>query len=671
MSAARVCRLCDGEATFLFDCVRLRGHAAYIMVGRLRIPACSCILTTAPTTTASLCLSLPRSPTPPLHNNLNPFERPISLTMDSPTAADRARKMEMRQEAAAVAAATAAAAAVVSQAYNSGKEDGHTRAQDTANTMMTLAAGGPPTTSAGGGASPSAASPSTPVGRGKGKGRASHLGPTHGIGKSRRVATESPVGVLSVASSASASPSASRLAPRLAPRVAPRPPTYPPAVLPPVLDGAMNPYASLVSGSPLYATQVAPRARVAPRNALPSVPSNVGPAPSLASTAPASPLGTKTATVAGFVVRTTPAVYQSTEGPLPVTPRNGAITSASPVVTGIRRRGHRIPAARLARQLKRAGATAAAKRLAAVPSDGSSNGAPATPSSPATEAGLFTRLPSKVGLPGAADGVPAGVVTRAEALEDADGTGMVVDVGTGNNNDAGADNDNAATEQTPFLGTAARARAANGGDSPKTVAPSVAGSSGGVSTPGVSDIDSAHQSPAPTRPLTWRPRRSIPSPTIEYPLSTASPSTPADESAVASLGPSAAKASKVVENAVRASTANLRVDLSALCARTNDTAARMLQLATKVDTCANLSQQTLVAVRKVEAAVKVAVADVAKQGALPAKVDANAAEELGEKLLDEVKVPLLIFSCLCFPFCGRLFVFMEPLPSVTFSAREY
>jgi len=667
VSAARVCRLCDGEATILFYCVRLRGHAAYIMVGRLRIPARCCILTTAPTTTASLCLSLPRLPTPPLHNNLNPFERPTSLTMDSPTAADRARKMEMRQEAAAVAAATAAAAAVVSQAYNSGKEDGHTRAQDTANTMMTLAAGGPPTTSAGGGASPSAASPSTPVGRGKGKGRASHLGPTHGIGKSRRVATESPVGVLSVASSASASPSASGLAPRLAPR----PPTYPPVVLPPVLDGAMNPYASLISGSPLYATQVAPRARVAPRNARSSGPSNVGPAPSLASKVPASPLGTKTATAAGFVVRTTPAVYQSTEGPLPVTPRNGAITPASPVVTGIRRRGHRIPAARLARQLERAGATAAAKRLTAVPSDGSSNGAPATPSSPATEAGLFTRLPSKVGLPGAADGVPAGVVTRAEALEDADGTGMVVDVGTGNNNDAGADNDNTAAEQTPFLGMAGRSRAANGGDSPKTVAPSVAGSSSGVSTPGVSDIDSAPQSPAPTRPLTWRPRRSIPSPTIEYPLSTASPSTPADESAVASLGPSAAKASKVVENAVRASTANLRVDLAALCARTNDTAARMLQLATKVDTCANLSQQTLVAVRKVEAAVKVAVADVAKQGALPAKVDANAAEELGEKLLDEVKVRLLIFSCLCFPSCGRLFVFMEPLSSVTFSVREY
>ena len=668
LSAARVCLSCVGEATFLFDCVHLPGHEAYIMVGHLRIPDRSCILTTAPTTTASLGLSLPRSPNPPFHNNLNPFEGPTYLTMDSPTAADRARKMEMRQEAAAVAAATAAAAAVVSQAYTSGKEDGSTRAQDTASIMMTLATGASPAARVGAGALPAPASPSTPVGRGKGKGRASHLGPTYGIGKSRRVATESPVGILSAASSATASPSASRLAPRLAPR----PPTYPPAGLTPVVGEAANPYASLVSGSPLYQSTVAPLARVAPRTAPTSGPPNVGPAPSLASTAPVSPLGTKTATVAGFVVRTTPAVGQSTEGPHSVAPRNGAITSASPVVTGIRRRGHRIPAARLARQLERAGATAAAKRLTEVPPiDGTSNGARATPSSPATEAGLFTRLPSNVGLAAAADGVPAGVAIRTVSLDEADSTGMVVGVDTGTNNVASANNDNNGVEQTPFLGTAARARAADGGGSPKTVAPSVAGSTSGMSTPGVSDIDSAPQSQAPTRPLTWRPSRSIPSPTIEYPLSTTLPSTPADESAVASLGSSATKASKVVENAVRASTANLRVDLAALCARTNDTAARMLQLATKMDTCANLSQQTLVAVRKVEAAVKVAVADVAKQGALPAKVDANAAEELGEKLLDEVKVRLLIFSRLCFPFCVLLFVFIEPLLSVTFSAREY
>jgi len=243
-------------------------------------------------------------------------------------------------------------------------------------------------------------------------------------------------------------------------------------------------------------------------------------------------------------------------------------------------------------------------------------------------------------------------------LEDAEGPRMVIDVGTGTGDDASADIDDGGVGEIPFLGAAARAGAADGAVSPAaTVAPSLGGSSSGFSTPGASDIDSAPQSPAPTRPLTWRPSRSIPSPTVEYPLSTSSPeTTAAGDTAVASLGPSATKASKVIENAVRASTANLRVDLAALCARTNDTAARMLELATKVDTCANLSQQTLVAVRKVEAAVKVAVADVAKKAALPDKVDAGNTEELGEKLLDEVKVRSFISSCIFLLFCGRALV---------------
>jgi len=63
-----------------------------------------------------------------------------------------------------------------------------------------------------------------------------------------------------------------------------------------------------------------------------------------------------------------------------------------------------------------------------------------------------------------------------------------------------------------------------------------------------------------------------PLPVIQITLSTTPPA-PAVPNA--ELGHSATRATQVVETAVRASTANLRVDVAALCARTKDTAARL------------------------------------------------------------------------------------------------
>jgi len=80
----------------------------------------------------------------------------------------------------------------------------------------------------------------------------------------------------------------------------------------------------------------------------------------------------------------------------------------------------------------------------------------------------------------------------------------------------------------------------------------------------------------------------------------------------------------------------MRVDLAALRARTNDTAARMQQLATKVDTWASLTQHTLVAVRKTEAAVKLAMECLVKKGACPSKESEEARAQRTETLLEDV-----------------------------------
>jgi len=108
------------------------------------------------------------------------------------------------------------------------------------------------------------------------------------------------------------------------------------------------------------------------------------------------------------------------------------------------------------------------------------------------------------------------------------------------------------------------------------------------------------------------------------------------------MGPSASRVSKIIDNAVRASTAGLRNDVAALCARTNEAAMNLKTLMTKVDTTVNLTQQTLVAVRKVEAAVKVAVDDVIKKGASSEKEDAETVEQRTENLLEDVKVSFVL-----------------------------
>lgn len=71
---------------------------------------------------------------------------------------------------------------------------------------------------------------------------------------------------------------------------------------------------------------------------------------------------------------------------------------------------------------------------------------------------------------------------------------------------------------------------------------------------------------------------------------------------------------------------------------------------TKVEASVNLSQQTLVAVRKVEAVFKAAISDVIKKGNFPEKDDADTAEQQAENLLEDVKVRLI----LCTLYIGYL-----------------
>ena len=544
--------------------------------------------------------------------------------------------------AAATSAAVAAATALVAASKASNQGADSRSEQDAASTMMELATrdGPAPREMDVAGATTAvapAASPETPRtrGKGKGKGRASHLGPSFGIAKTSRSAAPSPVGVMSAGSAATPSSSATQ--------AASRPPAYPLASVAQPVGLSVNPHALLQGVTPLCsgtAAAQAPRNSTAPRACV---------AEAAPSTAADSPLRMRTATAAGFVVRTSPSAGEAAARHTART--KGAISGASPVVSGVRRRTHRIPAARLARQLKAAGATAAAHRLtlAGDAANGSSSRVMDGAGSPATDAGRLATLPAAAGPAAETSSAPVLGVATGDRMH-ADNAASVVG-GTGFNDangsflgvamGGGADGSGASTAAEPSTPTArwveviSAADVSNAGSAPPSTpgAPSVGGSVGGVSTPGPSDIESGP--PSPMRPLTWRSTRNIPSPVVQIPLST-TPPLPA--AATADLGQSTTRATQVVETAVRASTANLRVDMAALSARTKDTAARLQQLVTKVDSSVNLSQQTLVAVRKVEAAVKAAISDVMKKGAIPDKEDAEATEQQAEKLLDDVKV---------------------------------
>ncbi|OSX75034.1 hypothetical protein BU14_0257s0005 [Porphyra umbilicalis] len=553
--------------------------------------------------------------------------------------------MEMRQEAAAVAAATsaavAAATALVASSTASNQDANGTAAQDAASTMVEFATcdgPGPRRMDAVGTATAvaSAASPATPRtrGKGKGKGRARHLGPSFGIAKTSRSAAPSPVGVMSAASAAT--PSSSRA------QVASRPPAYPLASMPHSAGLAVNPRALLPGVTPLYSVTAEPRAS---RNSTAARPCVEAVAPL---TAADGPLGTRTATAAGIIVRTSPNAGEAAARHVART--KGAISGASPVITGVRRRTHRIPAARLARQLEAAGATAAATRLNLSRDDAGGNFTRTFDAvgSPATDAGRLETSPaaatSAAQMAGAPDlGVATGDRMDAEnaapvvggtGASDPNGSFLGCAVGSGA---AGSGASTAAEPSTPTAGwveVISAADVSDAGSAPPSTpgAPSVGGSVGGFSTPGPSDIESGP--PSPSRPLTWRSTRNIPSPVIQIPLTT-TPPVPA--AATTDMGQPTTRATEVVETAVRASTANLRIEMAALSARTNDTAARLQQLVTKVESSVNISQQTLVAVRKVEAAVKAAISDVVKKGTIPDKEDAETTEEQAEKLLDDVK----------------------------------
>ena len=581
--------------------------------------------------------------------------------------------------AAATSAAVAAATALVASSTASNQDANGTAAQDAASTMVEFATcdgPGPRRMDAVGTATAvaSAASPATPRtrGKGKGKGRARHLGPSFGIAKTSRSAAPSPVGVMSAASAAT--PSSSRA------QVASRPPAYPLASMPHSAGLAVNPRALLPGVTPLYSVTAEPRAS---RNSTAARPCVEAVAPL---TAADGPLGTRTATAAGIIVRTSPNAGEAAA--LHVARTKGAISGASPVITGVRRRTHRIPAARLARQLEAAGATAAATRLNLSRDDAGGNFTRTFDAvgSPATDAGRLETSPaaatSAAQMAGAPDlGVATGDRMDAEnaapvvggtGASDPNGSFLGCAVGSGA---AGSGASTAAEPSTPTAGwveVISAADVSDAGSAPPSTpgAPSVGGSVGGFSTPGPSDIESGP--PSPSRPLTWRSTRNIPSPVIQIPLTT-TPPVPA--AATTDMGQPTTRATEVVETAVRASTANLRIEMAALSARTNDTAARLQQLVTKVESSVNISQQTLVAVRKVEAAVKAAISDVVKKGTIPDKEDAETTEEQAEKLLDDVKVrftpsqlctgypawplcPFLVLtvaSCFAFVLCCSLF----------------
>jgi len=586
---------------------------------------------------------------------------PPSFIPMAPTAADRARKMEMRQEAAAVANANAAAAAAVAAIVDQSDVNRHgadmSETQDAAGVMLSLAMGGQGAETSTGtvgvvGMAPSTTSPMTPKPRAKGKGRASHLGPTLGIDKSRASAAVSPVGVLAMGSTPTSSACATPQAQR--------PPAYPTASSSAPAYNALQGTTPLHSGvnsnlgRPLAARVARPlAARLSSTTGMDGV--EVAPP-----TATAAPLGVQSATVGGFVVRTTPAA--NTAAAQNMARRSGAITAASPAVAGVRRRTHRIPAARLARQLESAGATAAAKRIVTDGSDATrhSGGSVNAAVSPSREGGLLSLASADADAR----------CTRPSSVEAWDGA-VVEIAGTAHSRGESSGAHGA------FVGVPARREAATGaapgaavegpakptagwvevistddlgsvGTAPPraSAAPSVSGSTGGISTPGQSDIESGP--PSPSRPLTWRSIRDIPSPAIRIPLATTPPPLPSTPSssgdqmaaAAGNTGASASPAAALIASAVRASTESLRADVAALSARTNNTLASLQQLKTKVDTSVNLSQQTLVAVRKVESAVKAAVSDVIKKDDSQDKDNAETIEQRDEQLLEEVKVSL-------------------------------
>jgi len=372
-------------------------------------------------------------------------------------------------------------------------------------------------------------------------------------------------------------------------------------------------------------------------------------------------LGTRTATVAGFVV----GVPQTADAGAArdAARRNGAITAASPVVSGVRRRTHRIPAARLARQLEAAGATAAAQRINQ--SGGNAGGTVSlSANDAANDAELVPSVPAAAARPAEASEGPVpprggmtvddtGIINASVATNGANGSFLGVSHHRGAVSNCAPNVAQPSTSTAGWVEVVSAADASDTGSAPPCPpsSTSLSGSVGGVSTPGTSDIESAP--PSPSRTLTWRSNRSIPSPVVRIPLSTTPPPphatlcSPGAQSAAAAaevddMGPSASRVSKIIDNAVRASTAGLRNDVAALCARTNEAAMNLKTLMTKVDTTVNLTQQTLVAVRKVEAAVKVAVDDVIKKGASSEKEDAETVEQRTENLLEDVKVSFVL-----------------------------
>eukprot|EP00168_Porphyra_purpurea_P005934 TRINITY_DN1709_c0_g1_i13.p1 TRINITY_DN1709_c0_g1~~TRINITY_DN1709_c0_g1_i13.p1 ORF type:complete len:397 (+),score=51.97 TRINITY_DN1709_c0_g1_i13:466-1656(+) len=361
------------------------------------------------------------------------------------------------------------------------------------------------------------------------------------------------------------------------------------------------------------------------------------------------PLGARTATTAGFVVRTSP--NASSAAASLAARAKAEISGASPVVAGVRHRTHRIPAARLAHQLEAAGATAAANRLTLA---GDAAGVCVkssmdTACSSSTEAGLRPSMLASTTTAADGPGATASDMDTDDGMDTEKPTNVAGGAGASTANvslsgiavgcvPAGSSATTAAVPSTPTPGWVKVISVADLSDAGSAVpstsrAPSLVGSAGGVSTPGQRDIESGP--PSPSQPLTWRSTRRIPPPIVQIPLSK---TPPAPSNATAEAGQLATRESQVVEAAVRASTASLRADLAAMCARTKDTAARLQHLFSKVDTSVNLSQQTLVAMRKVEAAVKEAISDVAKKGAAPDKEDGETAEQQAEKLLEDGKV---------------------------------
>jgi len=156
---------------------------------------------------------------------------------------------------------------------------------------------------------PHAGTPVTPKARRKGKGRAANLGPSSGMQKTLWSTTASPINVFvaeTTVTPGSAAGSVASACATASPYVTPRPPTWPTGSALQVAGSAANPCSLLMRKSPLYAPESADRSRPSCVQVTMGKDASNGVAEAALSSAAVKPLAARTASVAGFDVRSSP-----------------------------------------------------------------------------------------------------------------------------------------------------------------------------------------------------------------------------------------------------------------------------------------------------------------------------------------------------------------------------